>query len=105
MRPVVWVGEAGKSEPIQRSVGPTVARGRVVRHGRQAGPEPGALHGLELPLAERTRRAVRITEDGYAGVGLLAQPTVRFLYLPAAGPVPDQTYNPMSHPVGSHRPT
>src|SRR2546430_6249513 len=61
------------------------------------------LRRLELPLPERTRLAVRIAENGYPGVGLLAHPTVRFLDFPAAGLVGRETEDWMRHGMGTER--
>src|SRR5439155_997843 len=62
-----------------------------------------ALGGLELPPPERARLAVRVTEDGYPSVGLLAQPTIRFLDLPLAVFVGRKTENAVRHRVGTER--
>ena len=76
-------------------------RGGVVPQRRQGGPEARTLRRLELPLPERTRLAVRVTEDGYPGVSLLAHPPVRFLDLPAAGLVGRKTENRMCDGMGT----
>src|SRR3989442_9081558 len=103
MRPVVRVGEAGKSESTECSVHPKVACRGVVTHGGQGGPEARTLRRFELPLAERTPLAVRIAEDGYPGVGLLAHPTVRFLDLPTACLIGRETEDLMRHGMRTER--